>query len=286
MSPALVIAPRAQEKRHARAPESHGRPAESRGRPAAPPPSALGPIGLPLPSIGLNLPPIGLSQPPIGLSQPPIAFTQPPIAFSASPVPRYSTGQPRRQPRHDGPSASPKRGGHWRPSNVWVVPSYPWGGAPYMAAETPPATSGVTVFTPEEEGGGLRLEVEPANRWQLFVDGVFLGSQEDLGNEVDLKAGPRRIELRAAGYHTLEFDARIEAGREITYRGRLEPLAADTRQPAARDADPSASAPPPVVATGSKTLYVIPGCYLGNVMPQKDRLRDGCDFSTLKTITP
>ena len=47
-------------------------------------------------------------------------------------------------------------------------------------------------------------------------------------------------------------------------------------------------APPPpiVVPTGSRTLYVIPGCYLGNVPPDPSRLRQGCDLSNLKIHTP
>ena len=46
--------------------------------------------------------------------------------------------------------------------------------------------------------------------------------------------------------------------------------------------------PPPaiVLPAGSRTLYVIPGCYLGNVLPDKDRLPAGCDISRMKTHTP
>jgi hypothetical protein len=42
----------------------------------------------------------------------------------------------------------------------------------------------------------------------------------------------------------------------------------------------------PPVSVGSKTLYVIPGCYLGNVSPKNVVLPAGCDISKLKTITP
>lgn len=45
-------------------------------------------------------------------------------------------------------------------------------------------------------------------------------------------------------------------------------------------------AAPVVVPTGSKTLYFIPGCYLGNVLPDKDRLPAGCDISRMKTHAP
>lgn len=45
-------------------------------------------------------------------------------------------------------------------------------------------------------------------------------------------------------------------------------------------------AAPVVVPTGSRTLYFIPGCYLGNVLPDKDRLPAGCDISRMKTHAP
>jgi hypothetical protein len=49
------------------------------------------------------------------------------------------------------------------------------------------------------------------------------------------------------------------------------------------------AAPPPaplVLPTGSRTMYVIPGCYLGNVPPDQDRLPAGCDISRMKTHAP
>lgn len=242
-------------KEQARPDNDHSRPPRHPLDPPRQLPGSLGPIGLPLPSIGLPLPSIGIQ-----------------------PVP----GQNRRP---DRPVYTPGRQRRSRSSVVYVVPSYGWSG--YTSPPPPPpAESGVTVFTPEPEVGQLRLDVQPADRWQLFVDGAFVGTQEDLGSDVDIQAGPRRIELRAPGHQSLAFDARIEVGRSITYRGRLEPTEPNARPdpPARRDA-PSAT-PPPVAPTGSRTLYVIPGCYLGNVMPQKEKLREGCDMSTLKTFTP
>lgn len=49
---------------------------------------------------------------------------------------------------------------------------------------------------------------------------------------------------------------------------------------------PPEPSPPPAIATGSRTLYFIPGCYLGNVPPDQSRLREGCDLSNLKIHTP
>jgi hypothetical protein len=50
---------------------------------------------------------------------------------------------------------------------------------------------------------------------------------------------------------------------------------------------PSTRAPePPYVPTGDRTLYVIPGCYVGNVPPQNVKLPETCDLAKLTTFTP
>jgi hypothetical protein len=43
---------------------------------------------------------------------------------------------------------------------------------------------------------------------------------------------------------------------------------------------------PPFVPTGDRTLYVIPGCYVGNVPPKDVKLPDTCDLAKLTTFTP
>lgn len=44
--------------------------------------------------------------------------------------------------------------------------------------------------------------------------------------------------------------------------------------------------PPPYVPSGDRTLYVIPGCYVGNVSPKHLQLPAGCDLAKLTTYTP
>ena len=61
--------------------------------------------------------------------------------------------------------------------------------------------------------GALRLDVEPKESLQIFVDGVYIGTPADLGDEIELAPGTRRIELRARGYRTLTFSAEIIDGR-------------------------------------------------------------------------
>jgi hypothetical protein len=43
---------------------------------------------------------------------------------------------------------------------------------------------------------------------------------------------------------------------------------------------------PPYVPSGDRTLYVIPGCYVGNVPPKDLELASHCDLKKLTTYTP
>ena len=54
-------------------------------------------------------------------------------------------------------------------------------------------------------------------------------------------------------------------------------------EPAPRPAEPE---PPPFVPTGDRTLYVIPGCYVGNVPPKDVKLPANCDLKKVTTYVP
>lgn len=147
----------------------------------------------------------------------------------------------------------------------------PYGGAGYYPAEPESATT----IAPHAEPvgvvttGTLRLEITPSVTMQYYVDGYPIGTSAELGHDLELNAGARRVEIRAEGYKPLTFDTRIRVGGEATYRGTLERLTDD--QP---------NAPKP---TGPKTMYVIPGCYMGNVPPDRDALPKGCDARRMTT---
>ncbi len=172
---------------------------------------------------------------------------------------------------------------------VYVLPAY--GGyfsesisTTTQSAETaawPTASVTSAPLEPLPPMGALRLEVEPRESLQIFVDGVYIGRPVDLGDQIEVAAGIRRIELRAPGYRTLTFTAEIADGRSITYRGTLEAVAA----PPGRSDAPVAPVVRPASA-GSRVMYVIPGCYLGNVSPKTVALPAGCDISKLTTISP
>ena len=115
--------------------------------------------------------------------------------------------------------------------------------------------------------GMLRLEITPASALSYYVDGLYIGSSSDLGMQFSLNPGARRVEVRATGYKPLVFDTRITAGQITTFRAALEPLT----QPQAPQ------------ATGNPTMFIIPGCYMGNARPTASELRRGCDIKKLVT---
>ena len=115
--------------------------------------------------------------------------------------------------------------------------------------------------------GVVRVDVIPSTGLEYFVDGVFIGSSSSLGTEFELNAGSRQIEVRARGYKSLVVERHIEDGRVTTLRGTLETI----EQPQAPR------------STGSRIMYVIPGCYVGNAKPVQAALPAGCDVRKLVT---
>lgn len=175
------------------------------------------------------------------------------------------------------------------PQVIYVVPPYPYFPNSFPAATqffvtAPPPTS-AAVAQPHEPPpppvGVLRLEAEPRDAIQVFVDGIYLGRLIDIGDEILLKLGVRRIELRAPGYRTLVFDTEIVTERTVVYRGQLEAVAA-APAPAPTPKAPLA----PEAPKAPTRIFVIPGCYMGNVSPKEVALPAGCDIRKLTTVTP
>jgi hypothetical protein len=218
-----------------------------------------------LPSIGLPLPCIGLPHPPMGLPPLESAGTQP------------AQGAP-------GPVPGPRRGGRWQRgafAPVVLLPPYYW----YLPAPTAGMSEGNRAAPPREAprqaAGTLWLDVTPAVPMQVFVDGYYIGTTDELGTGLELEAGPRQLELRAPGYAPLTFGARIDANRTLTYRETLR----RRDDAAASAASPSVPTPaPPAAPAVPMTLYVIPGCYAGNVRPTAAMLPAGCDLSDVRQL--
>jgi hypothetical protein len=114
--------------------------------------------------------------------------------------------------------------------------------------------------------GRLILDVEPGGA-QVFADGYYVGVPEDFSAARGgglLEAGRHRIDVTAAGYEPMSMDLRVTSDQPITVRATLKSL-------------------PPPLAVAPTTLYLIPGCYMGNIPPKDARLPATCDQS--RTIT-
>lgn len=58
-------------------------------------------------------------------------------------------------------------------------------------------------------------------------------------------------------------------------------------RPAPSEPPPPPKEPePPFVPSGDRTLYMIPGCYVGNVPPKDVKLPADCDLTKVTTFTP
>ena len=178
---------------------------------------------------------------------------------------------PPRDFRHRGPQFDrgrfPHRPGRWYPyGNYYAVPYS--GYSTYIPGEEYEARPQEPLPPASMTKGLLRLEITPANApMEYYVDGMLIGSSSTLGLEFELNAGARQVEVRARGYKPLVFDARIDEGRITTLRGILEPIE-QPQQPRAQ---------------GSRVMYVIPGCYIGNAKPEPSALPAGCDVKKLVT---
>ena len=221
----------------------------------------------PLPSIGLPLPPIGLPLPPIGLDT---SIDQP------HGVVRPDPGRPGGRPHRP------------QPAIVLFGAPYDFGVDPALQSMTPGviAPSPEPTLPPPPLTGTLRLEVEPADTAQVFVDGEYVGTPVDLDSQIELPPGVHEIEVRARGFETLIFDVRVVAGRTVTYRQTME-RAGGTGKVSGPDSPRSPTKPTsPATPTPKTTFYLIPGCYLGNVHPSEVKLPANCDFSRMITHTP
>ena len=126
---------------------------------------------------------------------------------------------------------------------------------------------------PAQPTGMLRFDVTPESA-QVFVDSFYAGRIADIDDQrvLTLVAGPHRIELRAQDYTPVTFDVRIGPNETITYRAALE------------RARPSTTTPVEPRPAGPTRIYVIPGCYAGNMAPRADRLPAGCSLKQVRVL--
>lgn len=160
-------------------------------------------------------------------------------------------------PRFDQLSTEPP------PGVVFPGTYLPWG--PYPA--------GVDYARSVAQGYGyLQLQLQPLGA-QVYVDGLYVGTVDDLRGGRRLDVGPHRLEIRAPGYQSISIDIRIDPGQTTFYRTDLTAVA-------------TTAVAAPTVAANPKTFYVIPGCYAGDRKPDAQRLPQGCQASDVFALPP
>lgn len=201
-----------------------------------------------------------------------IMLPVPPLPSIGLPLPRIGL------PPIDEPAAAPdepepSRRGRRRPASspvVLVAPVFV-GPSPSTAA-TVPARSGHEPGPPVT--GTLEL-VPSSGAYLVFVDGYFAGTSEQIGPALALEAGPHTVELRAEGRPAQSARVRVVPGRTLRYEDAFT-LAPEAVAP---EPTPAAAAVPP-----PQTVYVIAGCYAGNVPPAQVALPRGCDAAKATTL--
>jgi hypothetical protein len=72
--------------------------------------------------------------------------------------------------------------------------------------------------------GSLRLKIKPRDA-KVYIDGYYVGvvdSFDGLFQKLGLDAGGHRVEIRADGYETLQFEVLITPGESVTYKGEMK----------------------------------------------------------------
>ena len=207
----------------------------------------------PLPSIGLPLPHIGLDVP---------------------------TTKPQADERTDAdPATRPRRPGSAVPPVFVYAPVIVGAGTTSLPGESAPAKPAAA--TRQGRTGSLTIDTKDDDTpFAVFVDGLYAGSSDQLGASLTLDAGVHQVEVQADGHTAQRFSVRIAAGKTTTHSTDLR-------------AAGSVGGNHPVdggVAAGSRAdgptrLYLIAGCYAGNVPPVPATLPAGCDAARVTTLS-
>jgi hypothetical protein len=211
----------------------------------------------------------GAQQAPATVPPTPAALSVPnPLAgFRPGPRDLYQLPDGSDRFQHPGPYPVPTPPIFIPPGGYVPSPYYPYYPYYVLTEHLTPSRQ-----KPMIEHGGLVLDSVPDSA-QVFVDGFYVGIAEEfglLGRPLTVTAGTHRVELRAPGYETILFSARIDPNQILRYRGEMQLLAR-----------------PPVVfvpaqPAAAKSLYVIPKCYAGD-KPPTGALPPGCDRKNLQT---
>ena len=76
----------------------------------------------------------------------------------------------------------------------------------------------------QRDMGGFSFEVSPSAA-QIYVDGQYVGTVGEFtprSQPLGVQTGHHRVEIRADGYRTMQFDADVVAGQVLPYQGAMQ----------------------------------------------------------------
>lgn len=233
-------------------------PLPLRAQDTAAPPVIVDGVMLPVPPLA----PIGLPLPHIGLDTP----------------------KPRTKPQADertdsDPATRPRRPQPGVPPVFVYAPVIVGAGTTKAPGESTPAKAAAA--TRQGRTGSLTIDTKDDDTpFAVFVDGLYVGSSEQLGESLTLDAGAHRVEVQADGHPAQRFSVRIAAGKTTTH-------ATDLRASGTHDEGHAVegAAAAPTSDAGPARLFIIAGCYAGNVPPVPATLPAGCDPSRMTTLS-
>jgi len=140
-------------------------------------------------------------------------------AYGGTPTPYPPNAYP--------PSTTPYPPGSTTPPGTTTPPGSPTPGSNYPNGPSvnPNRSPSRTISVEARRDlGGFSFEVSP-NTAQVFVDGQYRGTVGEFtpqSQPLGVEAGNRRVELRADGYRTVQFDAQVTAGQVLPYQGSMQ----------------------------------------------------------------
>ena len=201
-----------------------------------------------------------------------IMLPVPPLPSIGLPLPRIGL-PPLDEPEPAPDEPEPSRRARRRSANPPVVVLAPVFVGPSLS--TPATVPARSERTPGPPVTGTLELVPSSGAYLVFVDGYFAGTSDQIGPALALEAGPHTVELRAEGRPAQSARVRIVPGRVLRYEDAFT-LAPEAVAP---EQTPAAAAVPP-----PQTVYVIAGCYAGNVPPAQVALPRGCDAAKATTL--
>lgn len=171
-------------------------------------------MGYPVPYPAYYGSPYDYAYPPVD----PYAYAEPAPSYGYS-QPYASAGQPSGYPSSNYPTANYPTGNYpaanYPPSNNYPPSSY---------AERQSAPAIGVQRGGEQSAGGISFAIAPDSA-AVFVDGSYMGTAGEFGASAEplgLSGGRHHVEIRAAGYRTMTFDADVRPGEVIPYQGTLQ----------------------------------------------------------------